>query len=181
MWEMIRKWELTWCPHLNDWNVKLQRGKYAIFDLISVIHAFQKKLGIFKRDIQSGLNHFPRLLGKIMEKKIHVCSICWKVDYQPCGTIWRIFSSKTVVAAGSWKPNFCWDLLNWKSKKDSGCLCKTQSGIASQTSTIHLTCRLGFRDQNGNPGISTQQVRTFRINKIGKSIHIKCTNRICFT
>lgn len=48
--------------HLNDLNVKLQGEKHTIFNLISVIRAFQKKLDLFKTDIQSQLLHFPRLL-----------------------------------------------------------------------------------------------------------------------
>ncbi|CAK8697998.1 unnamed protein product [Clavelina lepadiformis] len=48
--------------HLNDLNVKLQGEKHTIFDLITAIRAFQKKLEIFKHDIQSQLVHFLRLL-----------------------------------------------------------------------------------------------------------------------
>jgi len=48
--------------HLNDLNVKLQGEKHTIFNLISAVRAFQKKLELFNNDIQSQLLHFPRLL-----------------------------------------------------------------------------------------------------------------------
>ena len=55
--------------HFNDLNVKLQGEKRSIFDLITAIRAFQKKLEIFKRDIQSNLIHFPILLENCKGKK----------------------------------------------------------------------------------------------------------------
>ncbi|XP_068228008.1 protein FAM200B-like [Palaemon carinicauda] len=48
--------------HLNDLNVKLQGEKHTIYNLISAIRAFQKKIEFFKDDIQSQLFHLPRLL-----------------------------------------------------------------------------------------------------------------------
>ena len=48
--------------HFNDLIVKLQGEKRTIFNLITAIRAFQKKLEIFKHDIQSHLIHFPGLL-----------------------------------------------------------------------------------------------------------------------
>ena len=53
---------LTDMSHLNDLCLKLQGEKCTIFDLITAVRAFQKKLEIFKRDIQSQLIHFQRLL-----------------------------------------------------------------------------------------------------------------------
>ena len=47
--------------HFNDLNVKSQGEKRTVFDLITAIRAFQKKLVIFKHDIQSNLVHFPTL------------------------------------------------------------------------------------------------------------------------
>ena len=55
--------------HFNDLNVKLQEEKRTIFDLITAIRAFQKKLEIFKHNIQSYLIHFPRLLEQCKGKK----------------------------------------------------------------------------------------------------------------
>ena len=55
--------------HFNDLNVKLQGEKHTIFDLITAIRAFQKKLEIFKHDIQSNLIHFPSLLKQCKGKK----------------------------------------------------------------------------------------------------------------
>ncbi|XP_068241143.1 general transcription factor II-I repeat domain-containing protein 2A-like [Palaemon carinicauda] len=48
--------------HLNDMNVKLQGKKHTISNLISENGTFQKKIELFKDDIQSQLFHFPRLL-----------------------------------------------------------------------------------------------------------------------
>ena len=55
--------------HLNDLCLKLQGEKCTIFDLITAARAFQKKLEIFKRDIQSQLIHFQRLLEQCEGKK----------------------------------------------------------------------------------------------------------------
>ena len=55
--------------HFNDMNVKLQGETRTIFDLITAIRAFQKKLEILKYDIQSNLIHFPSLLEQCKGKK----------------------------------------------------------------------------------------------------------------
>ena len=55
--------------HFNDLNVKLQGEKRTIFDLITAIRAFQKKLEIFEHDIQSNLIHFLSLLKQGKGKK----------------------------------------------------------------------------------------------------------------
>ena len=45
--------------HFNNLNVKSQGEKCTVFDLIiAICCAFQKKLEIFKHDIQSNLIHF---------------------------------------------------------------------------------------------------------------------------
>jgi len=91
--------------HLIDLNVKLHGEKHTTFVLIT-IRPFQKRLDtIFKDDIQCELNLFRRLLGKIKAKAFQIYSVYWKVGCKLCGTIWWLFSSKTVAAA-SWKP-FC--------------------------------------------------------------------------
>ena len=55
--------------HLNELCLKLQGEKCNIFDLINAVHAFQKKLTIFKHDIQNQLNHFQRLLEQCKGKR----------------------------------------------------------------------------------------------------------------
>ena len=52
--------------HLNELCLKLQ-GQ-SIFDSINAVRAFQKKLIIFKHDIQNQLNHFQRLLEQCKGK-----------------------------------------------------------------------------------------------------------------
>ena len=37
--------------HLNDLNVKLQGKQHTIFDLITTVRSFKKKLKIFKFDV----------------------------------------------------------------------------------------------------------------------------------
>ena len=48
--------------HLNDLNVKLQGKNRSVFNLISAVRAFQKKLELFATDIRCELLHFPKLL-----------------------------------------------------------------------------------------------------------------------
>lgn len=54
--------------HLNELNIKLQGQNNTILDLISAVWAFQRKLKIFKTDLQGELVHFPKLL-EIKEEK----------------------------------------------------------------------------------------------------------------
>ena len=48
--------------HLNDLNVKLQGKNHSVFNLISTLRAFPKKLELFANDIWCQLLHFPKLL-----------------------------------------------------------------------------------------------------------------------
>ena len=59
--------------HFNNLNVKLQGEKRIIFDLITAIRAFQKKLEIFKHNIQNNLIHFLSLLEQCKGKKDDRC------------------------------------------------------------------------------------------------------------
>ena len=79
--------------HFNDLNVKLQGENRTIFDLITAIRAFQKKLEIFKHNIQSNLIHFLSLLeqckGKnddryvqFIDKLINNCTVRFS-DFSP--------------------------------------------------------------------------------------------------
>ena len=47
--------------HLNDPNVKLQGKNHSVFNLISTVCAFQKKLELFAINIRCQLLHFPKL------------------------------------------------------------------------------------------------------------------------
>jgi len=48
--------------HLNDLNMKLQCKNNTVCNLTSAVCAFQKKLELFKCDLQQDLLHFPKLL-----------------------------------------------------------------------------------------------------------------------
>ncbi|MBN3304913.1 GSHB synthetase, partial [Amia calva] len=50
--------------HLNDLNMKLQGKNNTVCNLTSVVCAFQKKLELFKCDLQQDLLHFPKLLNQ---------------------------------------------------------------------------------------------------------------------
>ncbi|KAJ4920930.1 hypothetical protein JOQ06_016525 [Pogonophryne albipinna] len=48
--------------HLNDLNLKLQGKNNTVCELMSAVRAFQRKLEVFKSDLQEGLLYFPKLL-----------------------------------------------------------------------------------------------------------------------
>ncbi|MBN3304818.1 SCND3 protein, partial [Amia calva] len=50
--------------HLNDLNMKLQGKNNTVCNLTSAVCAFQKKLELFKCDLQQDLLHFPKLLNQ---------------------------------------------------------------------------------------------------------------------
>ncbi|RXN15772.1 zinc finger protein 502-like isoform X2 [Labeo rohita] len=54
--------------HLNDLNLKLQGKNSTVCDLMSAVRAFQRKLEVFKCDLQQNLLHFPRLLDQTAGK-----------------------------------------------------------------------------------------------------------------
>ncbi|KAL0161498.1 hypothetical protein M9458_045223 [Cirrhinus mrigala] len=57
--------------HLNDLNLKLQGKNSTVCDLMSAVRAFQRKLEVFKCDLQQNLLHFPRLLDQTAGKHHH--------------------------------------------------------------------------------------------------------------
>ena len=58
--------------HLNDLNLKLQGKNNTVCTLMSAIRAFQRKLEIFKIDIQEeGLLHFPKLKSQASGTQHH--------------------------------------------------------------------------------------------------------------
>ena len=54
--------------HLNDLNVKLQGKQHTIFDLITTIRFFQKKLEICKFDLRNNFFHSSKLLKQCRGK-----------------------------------------------------------------------------------------------------------------
>ena len=50
--------------HLNDLNMKLQGKNNTVCNFMSAVRAFQKKLEVFKCDLQQDLLHFPKLLNQ---------------------------------------------------------------------------------------------------------------------
>ncbi|KAG2458092.1 SCND3 protein, partial [Polypterus senegalus] len=57
--------------HLNDLNMKLQGKNSTVCDLMLAVRAFQRKLEVFKCDLQQDLLHFPRLLDQTAGKHHH--------------------------------------------------------------------------------------------------------------
>ncbi len=57
--------------HLNDLNMKLQGKNSTVCGLMSAVRAFQRKLEVFKCDLQQDLLHFPRLLDQTGGKHHH--------------------------------------------------------------------------------------------------------------
>ncbi|XP_045105202.1 SCAN domain-containing protein 3-like [Portunus trituberculatus] len=51
--------------HLNELNVKLQGQNNTVADLMTAIRSFQRKLDIFKEDLEGGCEHFPKLQEQI--------------------------------------------------------------------------------------------------------------------
>lgn len=47
--------------HLNDLNLKLQGQKNSVADMMSAVRCFQRKLDLFKQDLDGELEHFPTL------------------------------------------------------------------------------------------------------------------------
>lgn len=59
--------------YLNDLNLKLQGKNNTVCNLMSAIRAFQRKLEIFKSDIQEeGLLHFPKLKSQASGTQHHI-------------------------------------------------------------------------------------------------------------
>nr|XP_061820786.1 SCAN domain-containing protein 3-like isoform X2 [Nerophis lumbriciformis] len=61
--------------HLNDLNLKLQGKKNTVCELMSEVPAFQRKLELFKSDIQEELLHFPKLLELTKGEGDHQCHL----------------------------------------------------------------------------------------------------------
>ncbi|CAL8319446.1 unnamed protein product [Arctogadus glacialis] len=56
---------------MNDLNLKLQGNGNTVCQLISAVRAFQRKLELYKGDLQEELLHFPKLLEQTKEKDAH--------------------------------------------------------------------------------------------------------------
>lgn len=55
--------------HLNELNLKLQGPNSLISDLMAAVRSFQKKLEIFKVDLQEECTHFPRVKEQIHDDR----------------------------------------------------------------------------------------------------------------
>ncbi|KAL1270810.1 hypothetical protein QQF64_029826 [Cirrhinus molitorella] len=55
--------------HLNELNLKLQGPNNLISDLMAAVRSFQKKLEIFKVDLQEECTHFPTVKEQIQEDR----------------------------------------------------------------------------------------------------------------
>ena len=47
--------------HLNDLNLKLKGKNNSVCDLVAAVPSFQRKLEIFKVDLQENFTHFPAM------------------------------------------------------------------------------------------------------------------------
>ena len=63
--------------HLNDLNVKLQGKQHStcIFDLITTVGSFQKKLEIFEFDVKNNFFYFPKLLEQCRKKITNISNL----------------------------------------------------------------------------------------------------------
>ncbi|XP_060761167.1 general transcription factor II-I repeat domain-containing protein 2-like [Neoarius graeffei] len=57
--------------HMNNLNLKLQGKENTVCKLISAVRAFQRKLEVFRSDLQEELLHFPKLLEQTKGKGAH--------------------------------------------------------------------------------------------------------------
>ncbi|CAL9703956.1 unnamed protein product [Knipowitschia caucasica] len=55
--------------HLNQLNLKLQGKDHSVCDLMTDVHAFQRKLELFKGDLQGDCTHFPAVKEQIRGDK----------------------------------------------------------------------------------------------------------------
>ncbi|KAL6461064.1 hypothetical protein MHYP_G00310300 [Metynnis hypsauchen] len=51
--------------HLNELNLKLQGKNSSVADLMTAVRSFQRKLDIFKEDLEGECEHFPKLQEQI--------------------------------------------------------------------------------------------------------------------
>lgn len=54
--------------HLNELNLKLQGQDNSVCDLMTAVHAFQRKLGVFEGDLLD-CTHFPSVQEQVMGEK----------------------------------------------------------------------------------------------------------------
>ena len=55
--------------HLNELNLKLQGKNNSICDLMTAVRSFQRKLDLFKEDLQGECLHFTKVKGQIEGKR----------------------------------------------------------------------------------------------------------------
>ncbi|XP_078031645.1 general transcription factor II-I repeat domain-containing protein 2A-like [Epinephelus lanceolatus] len=55
--------------HLNELNLKLQGQNNSVADLMTAVRSFQRKLDIFKEDLEGECEHFPKLQEQIQDER----------------------------------------------------------------------------------------------------------------
>lgn len=55
--------------HLNELNLKLQGQNNSVADLMTAVRSFQRKLDIFKEDLEGECEHFPKLQEQIQGER----------------------------------------------------------------------------------------------------------------
>ncbi|GAA6097172.1 SCAN domain-containing protein 3-like [Tachysurus ichikawai] len=55
--------------HLNDLNLRLQGEDNSICELMTAVHSFQKKLEVFKEDLQGDCAHFPAVREQVQGQR----------------------------------------------------------------------------------------------------------------
>lgn len=55
--------------HLNELNVKLQGKNNSVCDLMTSVRSFQRKLEVFKEDLQGDCAHFPKVQEQIQGER----------------------------------------------------------------------------------------------------------------
>ncbi|KAK0143836.1 Mannosyl-oligosaccharide 1,2-alpha-mannosidase IA [Merluccius polli] len=55
--------------HLNELNLKLQGQNNSVADLMTALRAFQRKLDVFKEDLEGECEHFPKLQEQIQGER----------------------------------------------------------------------------------------------------------------
>ena len=55
--------------HLNELNLKLQGKENSVCDLMTAVRSFQRKLEVFKEDLQGDCEHFPNVQKQIQGER----------------------------------------------------------------------------------------------------------------
>ena len=55
--------------HLNELNLRLQSKDNAICELMTAVRSFQRKLEVFKEDLQGDCAHFPAVQEQVQGQR----------------------------------------------------------------------------------------------------------------